>query len=103
MFINLLARVYISFGSFKMGLDNPGFWIGAGTILLFLWRWWGIKKLLSFGIVIFILLFIIFKVDGFLIGVLGKDESDPFVLLAKPFFIAISVAVFLCYSFLSKD
>ncbi|MBL7197567.1 MAG: hypothetical protein ISS47_05670 [Candidatus Omnitrophica bacterium] len=103
MFINLITRINISLGSFKVSLGNPLFWAGVIIIVALLLRWWGIKKLISFSIITSVLLFLMFKLDSIITDSLGKDEGNPFALLTKPFFLALTAFVFIYYSFLRKD
>jgi hypothetical protein len=103
MLIDLAARISIFFGSFKISLGNPLFWIGVVIILLFLLRQVGIKKLLSLSIIVSILLFLMFKVDGVIVNYFGKEDGNFCTVLTKPLFIFIIAVVFVYYIFLSKE
>ena len=103
MFMSLAGKIIISFSSFKISLENPLTWIGIVFILALLWRWWGIKRVIGFGIIMSILLIFMFKIEGVIINNLGVEEGNPFALLIKPFFITLLVILFLCFSFLKKD
>lgn len=102
MFTDLACRINVSFGSFKFSLENPWFWTGVVFVLVVLWRWWGIKKLLSFSIIIAILIFSMFKLDAVIMNRLG-EEGREYTLLTKPFFIGVCAFVFLYYGFIRKE
>jgi hypothetical protein len=101
--VDLAARISISFGAQKIKIDNPLFWIGVIIILLFFLRWWGIKKFISFSLIISVLLFLMFKADSFIAGYFGKDEGNFYGLLAKPLFLFFIGIVFVYYVFLKKE
>jgi len=102
MFVNLVGRIVVSFGNYNLSFGNPWFWVGVGTVLFLLWRWWGIKKLLSFSIIICGLMFLMFKSDVAIKNYLG-EEGKEYAFLTKPFFIAVSAFIFLYYAFIRKD
>ncbi|NQU19085.1 hypothetical protein HQ550_02900 [bacterium] len=101
--IDLAARIKISFGSLKVIIGSPLFWVGVIVILLFFLRRWGLKKFISFSIVISVLLFLMFRLDSFIVNLLGKEEGIPFSFLTKPFFLAAIAFVFLYYNFMRKE
>lgn len=103
MLPNLICRLEVTVGTFKFNINNPWYWAGALFVLLVLWRWWGIKKLLSFSIIISLLIFLMFRFDTIITEHLGKEEGSPFAMLTRPFFIALCGFVFLYYGFLRKD
>lgn len=101
LFINFPARLDFSLGSCTVSFGNPWFWAGVFLVVILFLRWWGIKKFLSFAIVISLVLFLMFKLESVIIGRLG-DESNPFTSLLKPLTIAIVGFVFY-YAFVRKD
>ncbi|MFH1621680.1 MAG: hypothetical protein ABIA97_00965 [Candidatus Omnitrophota bacterium] len=102
LFINFPARLDFSLGSYTLSFGNSWFWTGVFFVVILFLRWWGIKKFLSFTIVISLVLFLMFKLDSVIISRLG-DESSPFTSLLKPLTIAIVGFVFLYYAFVRKD
>ena len=101
--INLIARIILDFGSFKIGLGNPFFWIGIIIISLILLFRWGVRKFLSFSILFSALLFSIYKIDQFIVAFFGKEEGELYTVLAKPFFLCLFAFLVFNYSFLNKD
>ncbi|MFC1709648.1 hypothetical protein ACFL2J_06310 [Candidatus Omnitrophota bacterium] len=99
MFIDLACRIKVSLGSFKFSIGDPLSWAGAVFTVILLWRWWGLKKLLSFSIIVALLMFLMFKLDNFILNSLNK-EGIGYTFLTKPFFISILICVFLYYGFI---
>lgn len=100
---DLIARVSVSFGSSKMIIGNPLFWIGFIVILLFLLIRWGIKKFFSFSIIISTLLFSMFRVDNFIVSYFGREEGNFYSVLTKPLFLFLIAFVVIYYFFIWKD
>lgn len=100
---DLINKVSISFGSFKVIVENPLFWAGGVVILLFLLIRWGIRKFLSFSIVIAALLFSMFKVDSYIVSIFGKEEGSFYTVLTKPLFLFLIAFVVIYYGFIWKD
>lgn len=103
MFTNLICSIEITLGNLKFTIGNPWFWAGSISVLIVLWRWWGIKKLLSFTIVISLLFYLMIRVETIVSNYFGEGEGSFFAMMTKPFFIALAAFVFFYYGFLRKD
>ncbi|MFC1645587.1 hypothetical protein ACFL2Y_00190 [Candidatus Omnitrophota bacterium] len=101
--MNLASKIVISFGSFEVSLANPWTWAGIVFILIVLWRWWGIKRLILFSIIISVLMVFMFRLDNIICNRLGAEEGNPFALLIKPFFLSLSAVIFLCFGFINRN
>ncbi len=103
MFTILSARIVFTFSSFKVGLGNPVFWICAFIILLVFLNRWGLKKILSFSVIISVLLFLMFKVDRIVIDIFGREEGNLYSVLTKPIFLFLIAVVLIYYAFIYKE
>lgn len=103
MLTNFACSIEIALGNFKFTIDNPLFWVGCITAFIVLWRWWGIKKLLSFLIVFSLLIVLMFRTENIVSNYFGEGEGNYFAMLIRPFFIALAAFIFFYYGFLRKD
>lgn len=74
--------------------------ISMAIVLIFFLRLWGFKKTLSFSLIIFLLLLVMFRVDNFIVGLFGKSEGSLIAVLVKPIFVFVMAFVFLYYCFM---
>lgn len=100
---NFASKINISLGDYNIIVGNPIFWIGVFVILLYFLRSWGIKKVISFGLIVSALLFSMFRFDDFISSFFGKEEGNYYALLTKPVFLFLMAFVFIYYAFINRE